>query len=63
MRRRSTFLHDPKLDVDPSQLQLSGDRFRIRGLKAAREERLTFAFNELPQEVKLSKFWLLALHY
>lgn len=51
MRRRSTFVHDRRVDVDPRQLQLSGDVFKIRELKAAREERLTFGFNELPQEV------------
>ena len=51
MRRRSTFIHDPKVDVDPSQLQLAGDQFKIRELKAAREERLTVGFSELPQEV------------
>ena len=51
MRRRSTFVHDQRVDVDPRQLQLSGDVFKIRELKAAREERLTFGFNELPQEV------------
>ncbi len=51
MRRRSTFLHDPKLEVDPRQLYLSGDRFVIENLRAAREERLTVALNELPEEV------------
>lgn len=51
MRRRSTFVHDSGLDIDPRQLQLSGNVFKIRELKAAREERLTFGFNELPQEV------------
>jgi hypothetical protein len=51
MRRRSTFVHHPTLDVDPRQLYVSGDRFVIDNLKAAREERLTFGFNELPEEV------------
>lgn len=51
MKRRSTFVHDSELNVDPRQLQLSGDVFKIRELKAGREERLTFGFNELPQEV------------
>jgi hypothetical protein len=51
MRRRSTFVHDSGLDIDPRQLQLLGNVFKIRELKAAREERLTFGFNELPQEV------------
>jgi hypothetical protein len=51
MRRRSTFVYNRRVDVDPRQLQLSGDVFKIHELKAAREERLTFGFNELPQEV------------
>lgn len=44
-------MHDPTLDVDPHQLYLSGDRFVIENLRAAREERLTLSFNELPEEV------------
>lgn len=51
MRRRSTFFHAPELDIQPSQLQLSGDRFFITDLAASREERLTFGLNELPQEL------------
>ena len=51
MRRRSTFVHDPALDIDPRQLQLAGNVLKIRELKAAREERLTVGFDELPQEV------------
>jgi hypothetical protein len=51
MRRRSTFVHDPSLDVNPQQLYVSGHRFVIDKLRAAREERLIFGFNELPEEV------------
>ena len=51
MRRRSTFFHVPELNIQPSQLQLSGDRFFITDLDAAREERLTFGLEELPQEI------------
>ena len=47
MRRRSTFVHDPALDIDPRQLQLAGNVLKIRELKAAREERLTVGFREL----------------
>jgi hypothetical protein len=55
MRRRSTFVHEASLDVDPRQLYLSGDRFVIENLRAAREERLTLGFNELPEEVISSR--------
>ena len=51
MRRRTTFFHDPQLDIDPSQLQLSGSRFFITNLDAAREERLTVGLKELPREL------------
>lgn len=51
MRRRSTFFHAPQLDIDPSQLQLSGDKFFITDLDAAREERLTIGLEELPREI------------
>jgi hypothetical protein len=44
-------VHDPALDVNPRQLHVSEDRFVIENLQAAREERLTFGFNELPEEV------------
>jgi hypothetical protein len=35
-------------------LRVSGDTFVVRQLHAAREERLTFGFNELPHEVHTS---------
>lgn len=44
-------MHDPKLEIDAQQLYLSGDRYVINNLRAAREERLTVGFNELPEEV------------
>ena len=51
MRRRSTFVHDPALDVDPEQLHVSGDKFVVEDLEAAREERLIFPLEKLPDEV------------
>ena len=44
-------MHDPEVEVDPNQLRFSGKKFAVEDVKAAREERLTFGFNELPQEV------------
>lgn len=55
MRRRSTFVHEPTLDLDPRQLYMSGDHFVVDNLQAAREERLTFGFQELTEEVIASK--------
>jgi len=51
MRRRSTYIHDPSLDVPPNRLQVKGAQFLVGALKAAREERLTFGFDELPPEL------------
>jgi len=54
MRERVTFLIDPKLQLDPNHaFQLSSKEFEISNLKAAREDRITFGFHELPQEVRL----------
>ena len=57
MRRRSTFVHDAALQIGPAQLQLSGRQLHIRGLEAAREERLSLGYNELPQEVCYCCAW------
>ena len=51
MRRRSTFIPSPDFDYDPSEIKINGRHLSFAGLKAAREERLTFALNELPTEM------------
>lgn len=52
MKVRSTFVHDAEDNFDPSQLKAEGNSLSLRGLKAAREDRFTFSFQELPQEVR-----------
>jgi hypothetical protein len=52
MRKRITFVHNAEGPFDPKQAPLGNDVLSIRDLKAAREERVTFGFNELPQEVR-----------
>jgi hypothetical protein len=52
MRKRITFVHDAEGPFDPKQAPLGGDVLSIRSLQGAREERVTFGFNELPQEVR-----------
>lgn len=52
MRRRATFVHDPSLEFDPSEVQFPGNKISHHGLRAAREERLTYSFDELPEELK-----------
>ena len=51
MRERITFTHDPEDVFDPNQLQLGNSSLHVSNLKAAREDRFTFGFQELPQEV------------
>lgn len=53
MRRRITFAQGPDSPFDQDQVQLTSDALKLRGLDAAREERVTFGFNELPSEVAL----------
>ena len=52
MRRRSTFVHDSALDFDPSELRVTPNKVSHPGLDAAREERLTYSFDELPNELQ-----------
>jgi hypothetical protein len=51
MRRRATFVHNPTDDFDPGDVQLKGRQLLHPGLKAAREERLTFGLGELPEDL------------
>lgn len=51
MHRRATFIHDPQDDFNPKDVQLKDRQMLHPGLKAAREERLTFGFDDLPSEI------------
>lgn len=51
MRRRSTFITHPSRAVNPDDVQVYKNQLLLGGLKAAREERLTLGFEELPEEV------------
>ncbi|KAK4946249.1 protease B nonderepressible form [Elasticomyces elasticus] len=51
MRRRSTWITHPSRAVNPDDIQVRENQLLLRALKAAREERLTFGFKELPVEV------------
>ena len=58
MRERITFVHGRHDGLDAQNLRLENNTLHIRGLKAAREDRYTFGFQELPQEVLLkSSHW------
>ena len=51
MRERITFVHGAEDKFDPKQLTVEKNAVQVQNLKAAREDRLTFSFSELPQEV------------
>ncbi len=51
MRQRITFLQVPQDSVDPKLLKVTTNAISTTELKAAREDRITFAFDELPQEL------------
>ncbi|EEP79531.1 conserved hypothetical protein [Uncinocarpus reesii 1704] len=50
MKRRVTFIHDAEGEFDPKRAHLTSDSLSIQLLDAARQERLTFGFQELPNE-------------
>jgi hypothetical protein len=51
MRQRITFLHKPEDAIDPKSIKVTSDSLALSALKAAREDRITFGFDELPQEI------------
>ena len=51
MRERVTFIHGAESAFDPDQIQVNKDSIHIKSLQAAREDRITFGFQDLPQEV------------
>ncbi|PGH13953.1 hypothetical protein AJ79_03368 [Helicocarpus griseus UAMH5409] len=51
MRQRITYIHEAQGKFDPDQLTLTDNSLSVRSLHAAREERATFGFKELPQEL------------
>ncbi|KAF7879215.1 hypothetical protein EAF04_000412 [Stromatinia cepivora] len=51
MRQRITFLRQPQDAVDPQNIKVSTNSISAKRMKAAREDRATFSFSELPQEI------------
>ncbi|KIX09917.1 uncharacterized protein Z518_00998 [Rhinocladiella mackenziei CBS 650.93] len=51
MRRRSTYITHPNRAVNPADIQVYKNQLLLGALQAAREERLTLDFKELPQDV------------
>jgi hypothetical protein len=51
MRQRITFLQRPEDSIDPKTLKVTKNAISTTNLKAAREDRVTFGLDELPQEL------------
>ena len=51
MRQRITFVQEPQDSIDPQLLKVTANSISTGELKAAREDRITFGFDELPQEL------------
>lgn len=52
MRQRTTFIHKPGDAVNPEDLRIVDNSLTGPTIKAAREDRLTFALDELPSELQ-----------
>lgn len=52
MRERITFVQKLGESLDPSALKVNGQELAGPQIKAAREDRLTFALEELPNELQ-----------
>lgn len=52
MKRRITFIQRVDAGFDPQQAELTASSLSVRGLDAAREDRITVGLDELPQEVR-----------
>ena len=53
MRQRITFLQEPENSLDPKLLEVATNSISAKELKAAREDRVTFPLEALPQELRL----------
>lgn len=51
MRQRITLLHAPEDAIDPNSVKITSNSLALPLLKAAREDRITFGLEELPQEI------------
>lgn len=51
MKRRVTYIQRPEAPYAPEQVSLHSNFVQIDGLDAAREDRITFNLEDLPDEV------------
>lgn len=51
MKQRITYIVQDADDFNPDQLEVNDVSLTLKGVKAAKEHRITFGLRELPQEV------------
>jgi hypothetical protein len=51
MRQRITYLQEPQDAIDPGTLKVTKNSISTKSITAAKEEKLTFSLEELPQEL------------
>jgi hypothetical protein len=54
MKQRITFLHRPEDSIDPDSIHVGQSSFSVPSLQAAREDRITVSFDEVPDSIKPS---------
>jgi hypothetical protein len=54
MRQRITLLHKPEDAINPKSITITDNSLSLSGLEAAREDRITFSLEDLPQEISLA---------
>lgn len=52
MNRRITFIQRVDAAFDPQQVALTTSSLNVRGLDAAREDRITVELDQLPEQVR-----------
>ncbi|KAJ5177007.1 Protein pbn1 [Penicillium canariense] len=53
MKRRVTYVQRPETPFEPQQAILSSSALSVHGLDAAREDRITFGLEDLPEELRV----------
>ncbi|OOQ89845.1 Protein pbn1 [Penicillium brasilianum] len=54
MKRRVTYVQHPETPFKPHQASLSSSAVSVRDLDAAREDRITFSLEDLPEELRVA---------
>ncbi|OBT78759.1 hypothetical protein VF21_02615 [Pseudogymnoascus sp. 05NY08] len=62
MRQRITFVHEPQDGIDPKSIGIHTNTLSVSGLKAAREDHITLALDELPEDLRVALSQTKELH-